>query len=240
NRDGKVRRDRKNVPHQRAAEVLPDCPVVGKRRQIPRHPEPADVNTWENRRTNYGEKRHRFCRTVDRSTPFLAEQEQDRRDQCARMSYTDPENEVGDPPCPADRDVVSPRANAGRNEISDAKKSKRGSARGNGKRHPPPPRRGLFYHAGNTLRQPVEIAPIQNQRNKRDSPLGLFSLFWCCCWRSVHDSNCELPIASCQLCQLKIENRKSKNHQVAFSSKLATPISLASGIFAFGLRIRAR
>ncbi len=41
--------------------------------------------------------------------------------------------------------------------------------------------------------------------------------------------------------QSKIENRKSKiHHSGNVSAKLATPMSFASGILGFGLRIRAR
>src|SRR5919106_4522299 len=69
-------------------------------------------------------------------------------------------------------------------------------------------------------------------------------------------SNCQLPIANCRLPkasrraesniddqkhrQSEIENRKSKIHHPGFSSRLATPMFSASGIFGFGLRMRAR
>src|SRR4029077_14040856 len=218
NRDGKICRDREHVPHERAAKVLPDAPVVRYRCHVPRHPEPDDGDAWENRRADNCKKRHRLCGTIDRRTPLLAKQKQDRRDQCAGVSDTDPENEVGDVPGPADRDLISPCADAGGNLIANAKKAKRGNARSSHETHPPPPRRGLFDNAGNTLREPIEIAPVQDQGNMRDSPLCLLD-FRCCCWYSVHT-----------------KSRYSGN----FSTRLAMPTSFASGIFGFGLRRRAR
>src|SRR6266496_1417058 len=51
----------------------------------------------------------------------------------------------------------------------------------------------------------------------------------------------KLPIASCQRRQSKIKNRESEIHYSGnFSTKLATPMFSASGIFGFGLRMRAR
>src|SRR5439155_15037749 len=121
-------------------------------------------------------------------------------------------------PGPTDRDLISPCADAGGNLIANTKKSKRCGACSNGENHPPPPRRGLFHYFGNALREPVEIAPVQDQRNMRNSPLCLLD-FRCCCWCSVH-----------------IKSYYSGN----FSTELAMPTSFASGIFGFGLRSLAR
>jgi hypothetical protein len=118
------------------------------------------VDAWENRGANHCKKRHRFRGAVNRSTPFLPEQKQDRRDQCAGMSDTDPENEVCNVPRPANRDLISPCANASGNEISNAKKTKRRGAGGNRKCHPPPAWRRLFHHTGYALGQPAEVAPV--------------------------------------------------------------------------------
>src|SRR4030095_4882971 len=114
-----------------------------------------------------------------------AKQEQDRRDQCAGVSDTDPENEVGDVPGPADRDLISPCADTGGNLIANAKKAEGRGAGSDGETHPPPPRRGLFDDAGNTLCEPVETAPVEDQRNMRNS-LPCLLYLRCCCWCSVH------------------------------------------------------
>ncbi len=134
------------------------------------------MDAGENRGANHRKKRHRLRGTIDGSTPFLAKQEQDRRNQCAGVSDTDPENEVGNAPGPANWNVIAPCADASGNQISDAKKSEGRNAGGNHETHPPPPRRGLFDNAGNTLRQPAEITLVQDQRNMRDSPLRLLNL----------------------------------------------------------------
>jgi hypothetical protein len=118
------------------------------------------VDTWENRRAHHRKQRHRFGGTVDRRAPFLPKQKQNCGDECAGVSDTDPENEVGDVPGPADRDLISPCADAGGNLIANAKKAEGRGACSDGKTHPPPPRRGLFDYAGNALGQPIEIAPV--------------------------------------------------------------------------------
>ena len=111
-------------------------------------------------RARHGKQRHRFREAVDRSAPLLIQQKQNRRNQRSGVTDTDPENEVGDVPGPANRDLISPCADTGGNLITNAKKAKRCNARSSHETHPPPPRRGLFDDAGNTLREPVEIAPV--------------------------------------------------------------------------------
>src|SRR5439155_9069547 len=127
------------------------------------------------------------------SAPFLPQQKEDGGDQRARVSDPDPENEVGDPPSPSDRDVVSPCAHAGGNQVSNAKKSKGRGASSDRERHPPPARRGLLHHTRNALGQPTKIASVQNKRYARDLPLRLFNRFRRC-WGCVH-----VQIANCRL-----------------------------------------
>src|SRR5436309_11587383 len=74
NRDGEIRRNRKHVTHQCAAEILPDPPVVWYRCHISRHPESADVDTGENCGATHRKAFHRFRGTIERGTLFLAEQ----------------------------------------------------------------------------------------------------------------------------------------------------------------------
>ena len=81
------------------------------------------MNAGENRGANNREERHRFRRAIDRGAPFLAEQKQDRRNESAGVSDTDPENEVGDVPRPADRVIQSPGADAGGNLIAEAEQT---------------------------------------------------------------------------------------------------------------------
>ena len=159
-RNREIGRNCKHVPHQRAAEIWPDPPVVWDGRQIPRHPDSAHVDSGENRGANDRKERHRLRRAVDRRAPFLPEQKQNGGDECAGVSDTDPENEIGNVPGPANRDLISPGADAGGNLIAKTKKSERRGARSDGERHPPPARGWLFHTLRNSLGQPTEIAPV--------------------------------------------------------------------------------
>ena len=111
-RDREVGRDREDVPHQRAAEVRPDAHLVRDGQHPVVQPDAADVDAGEDQRADDGEERHRLGGAVDRGAPLLPEQEEDRRDQRAGVADTDPEDEVGDVPGPADRDLVAPDADA--------------------------------------------------------------------------------------------------------------------------------
>jgi len=51
-------------------------------------------------------------RNGDRSTPFCRKQKQNCGDECAGVSDTDPENEIGNVPGPSRRDLISPCADA--------------------------------------------------------------------------------------------------------------------------------
>src|SRR5919106_1921552 len=198
NRDRKIGRNRKHVPYEGAPEVWPDPPVVRHRRQVPCHPDTPHVHARKNGGANNRKKRHRFRRPVNGSTPFLAEQEQDGGDERASVPDTDPENEVRDVPGPTNRDVISPGANAGRNLEPQAKKTECRDTCGDGKSYPPPAWRGLLHDAGDSFREPTEVAPVQDQRNMRERSLGLFNHFRCC-RGCVHfklaSANCQLPIA---------------------------------------------
>ena len=144
---------------------------------------------------------------------------QDRRDQCASVSDTDPKNEVGDAPGPADRNVIAPCANACGNQISNAKKSKRRDAGSNHETHPPPPRCRLFDNAGNTFRHQLKLRWFKTR--------GTCAIRRSACWilsGAVADAPSIL----------------SRAHSGKFSTLLAMPTSFASGIFGFGLRRRAR
>ncbi len=109
-----------------------------------------------------------FGGAIDRGAPFLVQQIQNRGNERARVSDTDPKNEVRDVPSPPDRDVISPRADASGNLVPKAKKTERRGACSDGKSYPPPAWRRLFNHARDPFRQPAEIAPIQDQRHALD------------------------------------------------------------------------
>ncbi len=109
-RDQQVGRYREHVPHQRAAEVRPHRHRVGVRKQPVEEPRTAHVQERVEAGTRDREQRHRLGETVDRGAPFLAQQQQDRRDQRAGVADADPPDEVDDGEGPRDRDVDSPDA----------------------------------------------------------------------------------------------------------------------------------
>ena len=71
------------------------------------------MNSRKDRGAHHREQCHRFRRTIDRCAPFLAKQKQNGGDEGARVSDTDPENEIGNVPRPADWMIESPGADAG-------------------------------------------------------------------------------------------------------------------------------
>ena len=94
---------REYVPKQCRAEVWPDAVRVRKWEEvtwIKSEPNTTYVEDREQARTDNREDRHRFRRTVDRSTPLLSEETEDRGDQSTGMTDTDPEYEVNDRPTP--------------------------------------------------------------------------------------------------------------------------------------------
>ncbi len=66
----------------------------------------------EHARAHDREKRHGLGETVDRIPPRLIQQQQNRRDQRARMADTDPPHKVNDRESPPDRNVDTPDADA--------------------------------------------------------------------------------------------------------------------------------
>ena len=101
------------------------------------------------------------------------------------MTDTDPENEVGDVPRPADRMIQSPRADAGGNLVAETEQTEGRDPRGDRKRNPPPARRRVFDRARDAIGDPIEIALVQDQRDarkwRRDRSGGFaFDHVWCC------------------------------------------------------------
>src|SRR5439155_21231198 len=133
-------------------------------------------------------------------------------------------------PGPTNRMVQSPGPDPGGNLIAKTEKTETSNSRSNGEGDPPPARRAIFHRAGDTLGNPAVTPPIQNQRRAGKRPLGgsdflALSQFWCC-GGAVHIQSC-----ASELC-FGIAS--------SFSLGLAMPILCASGIFGFGLRMRAR
>ena len=121
-RDRAVGRDREHVPLERRAEVLPDVVRVRQREEEPGVPHAADVEHREDARADDGEDRHGLGRAVDRGAPLLAQEAQDRRDERPGVADADPEDEVDDVPRPVDRVAVAPDADAGRDQVDDARR----------------------------------------------------------------------------------------------------------------------
>src|SRR5207248_11751819 len=99
-------------------------------------------------------------------------------------------------PGPAIRNVISPGTDPGRNLVAETKQTEGRHACGDGKSYPPPARRGIFDYTRNSLRQPAEVASVQDQRHPRDrSRCFAGDCFWYC-WRCVHSYGTQ----ACSLC----------------------------------------
>ncbi len=108
-RDGRVGRDREHVPHERTPELRPETHRVRIRQQpVGRDPRPPGVHEREDGRARHREERHRLGEAIDRRSPLLVEQEQDRRDERAGVTDPDPPDQVDDREAPAHGVVDAP------------------------------------------------------------------------------------------------------------------------------------
>ena len=109
-----------NTSHkQRAEEIGPDGHLIGIGEQPVNDPHAADVDARKQAGAHHGENRHRLGKAVDARPPFLAEEEQNGRNQRAGVADADPENEVRDVEGPAHRPIEVPDAHAGKEQVQD-------------------------------------------------------------------------------------------------------------------------
>ena len=111
-RNGEVRRNREHIPHERAAQLRPQAHRVRVRHDPVEDPRAAQVQQRKHPRAGDGEKRHRLREAVDGVAPLLEDQQQDGRDERARVADADPPDEVDDGEPPRHRDVDAPDADA--------------------------------------------------------------------------------------------------------------------------------
>jgi hypothetical protein len=163
-RDREVRRNREDVPHQRAAKIGPDPIRIRDRSQKPDHPDAADVNSRENACAHDRKQCHSFSRAVDRGTPFLATEMQNGRDQCSGVTDADPEYKIGNAPGPTDRNVIAPHTNTGEQKIKNTECTKDGEGSTSGNGNLPPPRRFVLYDPGYSIRDPRHRVVIPDDR----------------------------------------------------------------------------
>ena len=116
-RDSGVGGDSKDVPHQRAAKLRPDAHRVGIGKQPVSQPGTAQVHNRIHAGLGYGKQGHRFRKTINGRAPLLPEQEQNCRDQRARMTDSDPPDEIQNIHSPGDRNVDTPKPNAFEEEL---------------------------------------------------------------------------------------------------------------------------
>ena len=106
-RDGEVRRDGEDVPHERRLEVREQQAPVRIRQQPEELPRAPDVNDREQTGRHDREHRHRFRGAIDRGAEAGAEEEEDGRDEGTGVTDTDPEHERDDEVTPHHRRLVS-------------------------------------------------------------------------------------------------------------------------------------
>ena len=89
-RYGRICRDGKNVPYQRAAEIGPYAHRVWIREQpICGKPRTPCMQQRKHRGASNGKKRHCLGKTVDRRSPLLIQKQQNSRDQSSGVANTD-------------------------------------------------------------------------------------------------------------------------------------------------------
>ena len=79
-----IGRHGKHVPDQRTAPLGPERHGVGIRKQPVKEPRPPQVQERKQARAGHGEQGHRLGKTIDRGSPVLLEQQENRRDQACR------------------------------------------------------------------------------------------------------------------------------------------------------------
>ncbi len=118
-RDGEIGGHREHVPDQRASELRPDVHRVRIRKQpVRREPWAARMNDRIDCGAHDGEDCHCLRAAADGHAPLLLEEKQNRRDERARVTDTDPPHEVDDGKCPAHGNVRSPDADAFHEQVS--------------------------------------------------------------------------------------------------------------------------
>jgi hypothetical protein len=75
------------------------------------------VHPREDGGANDRKKSHRFRSAVNRGPPPLASEKKNRGNQRSGVTNTDPEDEIGNIPCPTDGDVVPPNPDSGKQQI---------------------------------------------------------------------------------------------------------------------------
>ena len=125
------------------------------------------MEAWIDRGASYRKERHRFCRAVDRSPPFLPEQKQDRRNQCASVSDADPEHEVRNVPRPTNGLVITPDTNACEYQIAEHAAEHGRNTDRNPKGDVPIAWRFAFDHCGDSFGQAVVGLLAFNQQGFR-------------------------------------------------------------------------
>ena len=117
--DSGVRGDGKHVPHQRAAKLRPDAHRVGIWKQPVSQPRTAEVHDRIHAGLGHRKQRHGFSETVDRRAPLLSQQQQDRGDQGAGVTDSDPPDEVENVDSPGDGNVDAPESDTDKEKVRD-------------------------------------------------------------------------------------------------------------------------
>ena len=113
---------------------------------------------------DHREKRHRFGGAVDRGAPLLAGQEKNRRNERARVTDADPEHEVCNIPGPADGVVVSPNADASRDEVTQEGQAHERERHADSHRDIPPGRRLALDDRADVIADPAHRALVEHER----------------------------------------------------------------------------
>ena len=162
-RHREIGRDGEHVPHERRAELRPDAVRVWNRKQPPTQPDAPDVNQRENAGAHDGEDCHCLGRAVDGRAPALAQQKENRRNQCSGVADADPPDEVDDGPSPHDRLSQAPDAHARGHEVENHAQEHQQQGCAGDERAPPPCRRLALGDARDGVGYPADRALVRDQ-----------------------------------------------------------------------------
>ena len=143
-RDQEVSADRENVPDQGTAELRPEVHGVRIREEPVKNPRAAEMEQREEPGAGHCEQGHGLRETVDGCAPFLQEEEENCRNESARMADPDPPDEIDDGKAPGDGNVHPPDADSTNEQISHREEEQHDETERERETGPP----GLGLHAG--------------------------------------------------------------------------------------------
>ena len=77
------------------------------------------MQQWKKSGARHRKEGHGLGEPVDRRAPFLGHQQEDRRDESARVTNSNPPNKIHNRESPGDRNIHAPNANAAIKQVGN-------------------------------------------------------------------------------------------------------------------------